>query len=104
MRVLLVEPPISPYDIPTGIAVLPEPLALETVAAKICEHHEVRLLDMRLEQNLDEILAEFKPHVVGTGSVTANLYLGKQVLQRNCPGIQPGRNTYVFPIGESDIA
>ncbi|NTV93487.1 MAG: radical SAM protein [Chlorobiaceae bacterium] len=82
MRVLLVEPPISPFDIPTGIAVLPEPLALETVAAKICEHHEVRLLDMRLEQNLDEILGEFKPHVVGTGSVTANLYLGKQVLQK----------------------
>ena len=82
MRVLLVEPPISPYDIPTGIAVLPEPLALETVAAKICEHHEVRLLDMRLEQNLDEILGEFKPDVVGTGAVTANLYLGKQVLQK----------------------
>ena len=82
MRVLLIEPPISPYDIPTGIAVLPEPLALETVAAKLCEHHEVRLLDMRLEQNLDQILGEFKPHVVGTGSVTANLYLGKQVLQK----------------------
>jgi hopanoid C-3 methylase len=82
MRVLLVEPPISPYDIPTGIAVLPEPLALETVAAKICEHHEVLLFDMRLERNLDEILGEFNPHVVGTGSVTANLYLGKQVLQK----------------------
>jgi len=32
--------------------------------------HEVRILDMRIEPALEETLAEFRPHVVGSGGYT----------------------------------
>lgn len=83
MKVLLVEPPISPYDIITGVAGLPEPLALETIAAPLLANHEVHILDLRIEPDaLDRYLAEIQPQVVGVGSVTANLHLAKQILRR----------------------
>ncbi|MEW6515737.1 MAG: radical SAM protein [candidate division FCPU426 bacterium] len=80
MKVLLVEPPVSPYDIPTGLAGLPEPLALESIASKMREKHEVDILDMRLEDNLDVYLRKYQPDVVGVGSVTANHHLAKKIL------------------------
>ena len=83
MRLLFVEPPISPFDVPTGIVALPEPLALETVAAGLCAHHDVRILDMRLETDgLASCLQEFQPQVVAVGAVTANLHLALEVLQQ----------------------
>jgi hopanoid C-3 methylase len=83
MKVLLVEPPISPYDIPTGILGLPEPLALETVAAGMLSRHDVTLLDMRIEpEGLESCLQRTRPQVVGVGSVTANLHLAKEILKQ----------------------
>ncbi len=83
MNILLVEPPVSPFDVPTGAVGLPEPLALETVAAGLVPDHEVRILDLRLEpqEKFRQTLESFQPDVVGTGSVTANLHLAKDVLQ-----------------------
>lgn len=80
MRVLLVEPPVSRYDVGTGIVGLAEPLALECVAAAL-DGHEVRILDMRLEPALQKVLREFRPHVVGCGGYTVGLASVKNVLQ-----------------------
>ncbi len=80
MKILLVEPPISPYDIPTGLAALPEPLSLEILAATVPDH-EVRILDMRIDDSLDKEINTFQPDLVGTAGVTANLHLAKNVLK-----------------------
>jgi radical SAM superfamily enzyme YgiQ (UPF0313 family) len=82
MKVLLVEPPLSPFDVPSGLAGLPEPLALETVAAGMRSRHDVTILDLRLEERLDEYLQTVNPDVVGVGAVTANLHLAKGVLRQ----------------------
>ena len=74
MKVLLVEPPFSPFDVPQGIAGMPEPLALETVASKICDHHDVTILDMRIETDLDKYLEEI---VLATG-MTIDLFVYAQ--------------------------
>lgn len=51
MKVLLVQPPSPPNIIGEGVAFLAEPLALEVVAAGI-PHHDVGILDMRIESTL----------------------------------------------------
>ena len=82
MRILLVEPSISPFDVPTGLIGLPEPLALELIVAAVEPHHDIELLDMRLDTNLQQKIEAFKPDVVVTGCVTANMHLGKEILKQ----------------------
>jgi len=82
MRILLVEPPISPFDVPTGLFGLAEPLALELIAAEVELHHDVEILDMRLGRGLQEKLEAFEPDVVATGTVAATMHLGKEILKQ----------------------
>ncbi|MBI4821926.1 MAG: cobalamin B12-binding domain-containing protein [Deltaproteobacteria bacterium] len=60
---------------------LSEPVALTTLAAMVPEH-EVRILDMRLEEDLEytRVLAEFRPQLVGTTSMTTDCYQAKALL------------------------
>ncbi len=83
MRVLLVEPPVSPFDVPTGNAMLPPAHHLERLAGTILQNHDVEIIDMRIdktEKDLAERINSFKPDVVGTSSVAANSGLTKHVL------------------------
>jgi radical SAM superfamily enzyme YgiQ (UPF0313 family) len=80
MRIILVEPPVSPYDVPTGLAALPEPLSLEILAAAVPEH-EIKIVDMRIDDRFVDELETFKPDLVGVTAVTANLHLAKEVLR-----------------------
>jgi radical SAM superfamily enzyme YgiQ (UPF0313 family) len=73
MRVLLIEPAKSPVTIGGEDVFLFEPLALEYVAAGIAGHHDVRILDMRIENSLDATLAEFEPDVVGVTAYTVHV-------------------------------
>jgi len=82
MRILLAEPPISPFDVPTGLLGLPEPLALELIAAEVEPHHDVEILDMRLGRELQPKLETFEPDVVATGTVAATMHLGKEILEQ----------------------
>lgn len=82
MRILLVEPGISPFDVTTGLLGLAEPLALEAIAAEVEPHHEVELLDMRLGKSLQQKLEAFGPDVVATGTVAATMHLGKEILKQ----------------------
>lgn len=84
MRILLVMP--CPFE--TGrlglenVIWLSEPVALTAVGASVPEH-DVRILDMRLEPEdaLARELAEWKPDVVGTTSMTTDAYQAKAVLR-----------------------
>jgi radical SAM superfamily enzyme YgiQ (UPF0313 family) len=92
MRVLLVMP--TPFENGRlgleNVVWLSEPVALTSVGAAIMGKHEVRVIDMRLEDEdaLARTLASFQPDVVGTTSMTTDAYQAKAVLRaaRNiCP-------------------
>ena len=82
MKVLLVEPPVSSFDVPTKIFEMPPPYHLEVLAGKLVSNHDVHILDMRIDEDLDTELSMFKPDVVGCSCVAANSHLVKQVLRR----------------------
>jgi radical SAM superfamily enzyme YgiQ (UPF0313 family) len=87
MRILLIEPSKAPGTIGGEDISLYEPLALEYLAAGVAEDHEVRILDLRLEKDLDSVLASFGPDVVGITSYTVHVNrvrrLFRQVKDRN---------------------
>ncbi|MDD5251398.1 MAG: radical SAM protein [Patescibacteria group bacterium] len=83
MKILLVEPGLSEFDVMEGIVGQVEPLGLETVAAGVTANHEVRIVDLKIEpEALEPCLESFAPDVVAVGSVSANLHLAKDVLHR----------------------
>lgn len=60
---------------------LPEPLHLEMVAATVPDH-DVRILDMRIDDNLDAALQDFGPEMVAVTALTPEVYAARNVLQR----------------------
>ena len=82
MRVLLIEPPISPFDVPTKVVAMPPPYHLEVLAGGLVANHDVHILDMRIDEDLDTELSRFRPDVVGCSCVAANSHLAKQVLKK----------------------
>ncbi len=85
MRILLVMP--TPYE--TGrlglenVVWLSEPVALTSIAAMVDHRHEVKVIDMRLEPEsaLAETLRAFAPDLVGTTSMTTDVYQANAVLR-----------------------
>ena len=61
---------------------MPEPLALETIGAVACPNHDVRLLDMRLEDALVEALEDFQPDLVGVTCLTTEVYNAQDLLKQ----------------------
>jgi radical SAM superfamily enzyme YgiQ (UPF0313 family) len=82
MKVLLIEPPVSPFDVPTKVFAMPPPYHLEVLAGKLIGNHDVQILDMRIDEDLDAEMSKFEPDVVGCSCVAANSHLAKQVLRR----------------------
>jgi hopanoid C-3 methylase len=82
MKVLLIEPPVSSFDVPTKIFEMPPPYHLELLAGRLIGNHDVHILDMRIDEDLDAELSIFRPDVVGCSCVAANSHLVKQVLRR----------------------
>lgn len=77
MKVLLVE---TRFPSPLFYA-REEPLALEIVAGSLVDH-DVRILDMRLDGDLEGALKSFSPNVVATNGVTAQVYRARALLDR----------------------
>jgi radical SAM superfamily enzyme YgiQ (UPF0313 family) len=73
MRILLIQPAKPPVSIGGDDVFLFEPLALEYVAAGVSGTHEVKILDMRLESDLESVLHLFDPQVVGITSYTIHV-------------------------------
>ena len=78
MKILLVQPaPFEPGRLGLeNVVWFPEPVALTQLAAMLPDH-EVRILDMRLEEDvvLNSTLMEFEPDLVGTTSMTTDTSL-----------------------------
>ena len=64
MKILLIEPTKAPLAIGGEDVYLYEPLALEYIAAGIVKNHDVRILDLRLENTLQSVLYDFCPDIV----------------------------------------
>ncbi|MEW6189471.1 MAG: radical SAM protein, partial [Actinomycetota bacterium] len=80
MRVLLIQPNQGNH-IGFRYVALTEPLGLETIAACL-PHHDVRILDMRLEKGLIEHLRDFQPQAVGiTVSFSTDVYNALEILR-----------------------
>jgi radical SAM superfamily enzyme YgiQ (UPF0313 family) len=73
VKILLIEPAKGPLSLGGEDASIYEPLALEYIAAGVTKHHDVRLLDLRLETGLLEVLNEFQPEIVGITSYTVHV-------------------------------
>jgi radical SAM superfamily enzyme YgiQ (UPF0313 family) len=80
MRILLVQPNLS-EGIGFRLAASPEPLQLELIAATVPEH-EVRILDMRLDRDLESTLTSFQPQMVAITTLTPEVYTAQNVLQQ----------------------
>ncbi len=72
MRVLLVQPPQSRNVVGFTKFGCPEPLALEILAASLPEH-DVKILDMRIDPELEDSLRGFGPDVVGVTGYTPDV-------------------------------
>ncbi len=85
LKILLVQPaPFEPGRIGLeNVIWLSEPVALTSIAGAVLPEHDVRILDMRLEEDteLNRVLLEFRPDLVGTTSMTTDCYQAKAVLE-----------------------
>ena len=82
MKILLIEPAKAPLTIGGDDVFLYEPLALEYLAAGVAKDHEVRILDLRLEKNLQTVVSEFNPDVVGITAYTVHVNTVKKLFDQ----------------------
>ncbi len=104
MKIMLIQPPKASVTIGGEDVFLYEPLALEYVAAGVAQDHDVRILDMRLEKDLSNVLEDFQPQLVGITAYTVHVNVVRrlfdQIKQWN-PGVLTvvgGHHATVAPI------
>ena len=73
MNILLIEPAKAPRTIGGEDIHLYEPLALEYLAAGVRSDHDVSILDLRLEKDLQAVFERLRPDVVGITSYTVHV-------------------------------
>ncbi len=84
LRILLIQPEWNWGKVGFSLAAMPEPLALEKLAAST-PGHDVRILDMRFEESdsaLEDELRNFSPDMVAVTALTTEVYAALDVLQR----------------------
>ncbi|MDP2659320.1 MAG: cobalamin-dependent protein [Dehalococcoidia bacterium] len=81
MKILLVQPDSSPQNVGFNNLTMPEPLHLELVAGSVREH-DVRILDMRIDNDLEASLREFQPDALGVTGFTADVPRAQAVCQK----------------------
>ncbi|MGZ8709188.1 MAG: B12-binding domain-containing radical SAM protein [Thermoanaerobaculia bacterium] len=79
MRILLVQPAKAPATIGGEDIFIYEPLALEYVAAGVAGSHDVRILDMRMGEDLLATLEHFRPDVVGITAYTVHVNMARRL-------------------------
>ncbi|MBI1921671.1 MAG: cobalamin B12-binding domain-containing protein [Geobacter sp.] len=81
MRILLIQPPSC--DPMTDKIFLFEPLALEYLGAGLkLDGHQVRLLDARLEPDIEGVFRGFQPDMVGLTGFTSHVNIVKGIASR----------------------
>lgn len=73
MRILLIQPPKAASVIGGEDLHIYEPLDLEYIAAGVGEGHQVKILDMRFDKDLEAWLADFEPDIVGLTAYTTHV-------------------------------
>ncbi|GBE58180.1 B12 binding domain protein [bacterium BMS3Abin01] len=82
MKVLLVQPPQFGKPGFTKIARV-EPLGLEMVAGALIDDHQVRIHDMRIDENLEKAINSFRPDAVGISCCfTIDVYRAQRIARR----------------------
>lgn len=81
MRILLVQPEYVTEGIGFRMVAMPEPLHLEMVAATVPEH-DVRILDMRVDGNLEGALRQFWPDMVAVTALTPEVYSAQGIMRQ----------------------
>jgi len=61
---------------------MPPPYHLEILAGRLVGNHDVHILDMRIDEDLDTEISKFMPNIVGCSCVTANSHLAKEILRK----------------------
>jgi radical SAM superfamily enzyme YgiQ (UPF0313 family) len=92
MKVLLVTTPPAKESIDLSSFLCSEPLALEYIGAGIKDHHDVRIVDLRVdsEPGLKEVLETYQPDILGCGAYTLGVNTVKQICadaKKILPGI-----------------
>jgi radical SAM superfamily enzyme YgiQ (UPF0313 family) len=82
MKILLVQPRKPDASFGGDDFALFEPLALEYLASAVNDKHEVKILDLRLEDTFDETLQEFQPDVLGITAYTVHVNVANRLFQR----------------------
>jgi len=84
LRILLIQPDWEGGEVGFRLAAMPEPLALELLAASV-PNHELRLLDMRIDRDfsiLQKELETFAPDVVALTALTTEVYFTRDVIRQ----------------------
>ena len=81
MKILLVQPAKPKKALGGEDFSIFEPLALEYLAAGVAGDHDVRILDMRLDPDLDAALQNYQPDVVGITAYTVHVNTVKRLFQ-----------------------
>ena len=79
MKILLIEPAKAPQTIGGEDVFLYEPLALEYLASGVSKDHDVRILDLRLEKDLQAVVERSSPDVVGITSYTVHVNMVRKL-------------------------
>lgn len=82
MRILLIQPPKPPGTIGGEDVFIYEPLSLEYLAAGVAHDHDVKILDLRLEDSFRSTLVEFNPDVVGITAYTVHVNVVKKLFEQ----------------------
>jgi radical SAM superfamily enzyme YgiQ (UPF0313 family) len=59
-----------------------EPLGFESLAACLLPQHRVKIVDMRVEPELEKAMDEFQPDIVGTTAYTSQVYEAQGILRK----------------------
>jgi radical SAM superfamily enzyme YgiQ (UPF0313 family) len=105
MKILLITPPRNPVGFDASSLFLMEPLALEYLGAGVKEHHDVKLVDLKAddEPGLKEVLESYQPDVLGCGAFTADMSCARDACaqaKKLMPGILTvvgGQHATVMP-------
>ena len=82
MKILLIQPPKSPRTIGGEDVFIYEPLALEYLASAVTQDHDVKILDLRLENSFESTLTAFAPDIVGITAYTVHVNVVKTLFEK----------------------
>ncbi|PWB55907.1 MAG: B12-binding domain-containing radical SAM protein [Candidatus Methanoperedenaceae archaeon] len=82
MKILLIQPAKAQKTIGGEDVFIYEPLALEYLASGVKSDHEVKILDMRIDKDLDSQMEKFRPDVVGITAYTVHVNTVKNLFNK----------------------